>query len=56
MRSLFFNPVYALKESMSNIKTKLPIDEWVIATWDEYLQAIANPLKDSIFSPSAPKI
>ena len=28
---------------MSHIKTKLPIDEWVTATWDEYLQIIANP-------------
>jgi Uma2 family endonuclease len=28
---------------MSHIKTKLPIDEWLTATWDEYLQIIANP-------------
>jgi Uma2 family endonuclease len=27
---------------MTNLKTTLPTDEWVTATWDEYLQAIAN--------------
>ena len=43
MRSPFFNPAHALKESMGNIKTKLPTDEWVTATGDDYLQAIANP-------------
>ncbi|XWK86367.1 MAG: Uma2 family endonuclease [Phormidium sp.] len=27
---------------MSNVQTKLLTDEWVIATWDEYIQAIEN--------------
>lgn len=28
---------------MSNLQTKLPINEWAIATWDEYIQASADP-------------
>ncbi len=28
---------------MSKIQTKLPTDTWVIATWEEYLQATDNP-------------
>ncbi len=28
---------------MSELKTKLPTDTWVVATWDEYIQAIENP-------------
>jgi Uma2 family endonuclease len=28
---------------MSNLQTKLPINEWAIATWDEYIQASAEP-------------
>lgn len=28
---------------MINIKTNLLTDEWITATWDEYLQTIANP-------------
>ena len=29
---------------MSELKTKLPTDTWVVATWDEYIQAIEDPL------------
>lgn len=28
---------------MTQVKTKLAIDEWVTATWDDYIQAIADP-------------
>lgn len=28
---------------MSNLQTKLPTDQWVTATWEEYTQAMANP-------------
>jgi len=28
---------------MSEIQTKLPTDTWVVATWDEYIQAVENP-------------
>lgn len=28
---------------MSGLKTRLPTDEWITATWDEYLTAIAEP-------------
>lgn len=28
---------------MSELQTKLPTDTWVVATWDEYIQAIASP-------------
>jgi Uma2 family endonuclease len=28
---------------MSDLLTKLPIDTWVTATWDDYIQAIAAP-------------
>jgi Uma2 family endonuclease len=28
---------------MSDLKTKLPTDQWVTATWDEYIQIIENP-------------
>jgi len=28
---------------MSELQTKLPTDTWVIATWNEYIQAIENP-------------
>jgi len=28
---------------MSKVETKLLTDEWVIATWEEYIQVIANP-------------
>lgn len=28
---------------MSSLQTKLLIDEWVTATWDEYLQITADP-------------
>jgi len=28
---------------MSKLPTKLQIDEWITATWDEYLQAITDP-------------
>lgn len=28
---------------MSELKTKLVTDTWVVATWDEYIQAIENP-------------
>ncbi|MCL1467152.1 Uma2 family endonuclease [Argonema galeatum] len=27
---------------MLNVKTKLPTDEWVAATWDEYIEAISD--------------
>jgi Uma2 family endonuclease len=29
---------------MSQLQAKLPTDTWVNATWDEYLQAIGNPI------------
>jgi Uma2 family endonuclease len=29
---------------MSELKTKLPTDTWVVATWDEYIEAIEDPL------------
>lgn len=29
---------------MSELKTKLPTDTWVIVTWDEYIEAIEDPL------------
>lgn len=29
---------------MSHLQTELPTDAWVVATWDEYIQAIANPI------------
>ncbi|WP_414587291.1 Uma2 family endonuclease [Scytonema sp. PCC 10023] len=29
---------------MSNLQTKLPTDTWVAASWNEYLQAIENPV------------
>jgi Uma2 family endonuclease len=29
---------------MSELQTKLPIDTWVVATWDEYIQAIEDPI------------
>ena len=28
---------------MSNTQTQIPTDTWVVATWDEYIQAIENP-------------
>lgn len=28
---------------MSELKTKLPTDTWVIATWDEYIEVIEDP-------------
>ena len=28
---------------MSNLQTRLPTDQWVTASWDEYVQAIENP-------------
>ena len=28
---------------MSELQTKLPTDTWVVATWDEYIQAIEDP-------------
>jgi len=28
---------------MSQLKTELPTDTWIVATWDEYIQTIANP-------------
>ncbi|MBD6619846.1 Uma2 family endonuclease [Komarekiella sp. 'clone 1'] len=28
---------------MSEIQTKLPTDTWVVATWDEYIQAVESP-------------
>lgn len=28
---------------MSELQTKLPTDTWVVATWDEYMQAIEDP-------------
>ncbi len=28
---------------MSNLQTKLPTDTWVVATWEEYIQAIEEP-------------
>lgn len=29
---------------MSQLLIELPMDTWVIATWDEYIQAIADPI------------
>lgn len=29
---------------MSELQTKLPTDTWVAATWEEYIQAIENPV------------
>jgi Uma2 family endonuclease len=29
---------------MSHLQTELPMDTWIVATWDEYTQAIANPI------------
>ncbi|MGB7442113.1 MAG: Uma2 family endonuclease [Coleofasciculaceae cyanobacterium] len=29
---------------MSQVQAKLPTDTWVKATWDEYIEAISNPL------------
>ncbi|WGV26349.1 Uma2 family endonuclease [Halotia branconii] len=28
---------------MSKLQTRIPADTWVIATWDEYIQAVENP-------------
>lgn len=28
---------------MNELQTKLPIDTWVIATWNEYIEAISDP-------------
>lgn len=28
---------------MSQIATELPTDEWITATWEEYLEAVADP-------------
>jgi len=28
---------------MSTIKTKIPTDTWIMATWEEYLQETENP-------------
>lgn len=28
---------------MSQFKAKLPTDNWVVATWDEYIQMIEEP-------------
>ncbi|MBD1921180.1 Uma2 family endonuclease [Microcoleus sp. FACHB-831] len=28
---------------MSKLQAKLPTDEWVVATWEEYIQALDNP-------------
>ncbi|WP_341528205.1 Uma2 family endonuclease [Nostoc sp. UHCC 0302] len=28
---------------MSELKTKLPADTWITATWDEYIQVVENP-------------
>lgn len=28
---------------MSNLQTKLPTDTWVVATWEEYIQAVEEP-------------
>ncbi len=28
---------------MANLQTQLPTDSWVVASWEEYLQAIADP-------------
>ncbi|MBW4688923.1 MAG: Uma2 family endonuclease [Komarekiella atlantica HA4396-MV6] len=28
---------------MSEIQTKLPTDTWIVATWDEYIQAVESP-------------
>jgi hypothetical protein len=29
---------------MSELQTKLPTDTWVVAIWDEYIQAIEDPI------------
>ncbi|OCR02909.1 hypothetical protein BCD67_16670 [Oscillatoriales cyanobacterium USR001] len=31
---------------MNEVKTKLPTDTWVTATWEEYLEAIADPVAE----------
>jgi hypothetical protein len=28
---------------MSELQTKFPTDTWVVAIWDEYIQAIEDP-------------
>ena len=28
---------------MSKLETKIPTDTWIVATWDEYIQAIEKP-------------
>ncbi len=30
---------------MNNLQTKLPIDVWVTATWDEYIQTVQKQEK-----------
>lgn len=34
------------RENMSEVKTKIPTDTWVAATWEEYLEAIENPASE----------
>lgn len=29
---------------MSQLKTELPTDTWVVATWDDYIQATGDPV------------
>ncbi|MGB3513020.1 MAG: Uma2 family endonuclease [Microcoleaceae cyanobacterium] len=29
---------------MTNLQVKIPTDTWVLATWDEYLHIIENPI------------
>jgi Uma2 family endonuclease len=40
------NTIAKRKVSMSHLQVKRPTDTWVKATWDEYLQAIADPLAE----------
>ena len=35
---------YKLSKSMSKLQTKMPTETWVAATWDEYLEALENPI------------
>jgi Uma2 family endonuclease len=42
----FVKALFLYREAvMSELKTKLPTDTWVVATWDEYIEAI----EDSVY-------
>jgi hypothetical protein len=41
---------------MSQVQAKLPTDNWVKATWDEYIKAIGDPAYEKARSGIAEKV